>query len=585
MTTARTTTDIKRDAAKIGADLQNMRNAARNIQICELDASGLTMKETGERVGVSRYVVRRVVAHDIDYWREWQAKAEAAGISSDDQSVAGDSGTPPDGGIEMIDIEMIDDNPWQPRELPDEDNSDAYKSIVDLANDIYKNGLLSPIMVREWGDRYQLVYGQRRLEAMLGWHVLDWEPEPHDDEALGISADGTGAYWATTYFDGKVTRIPAIVRVMSDAEVITASLAENMLREDLTWLDETRALKTALDADSGLTHQALAGIMGISRANVSQRVRLLQLPAPILELIDEGKLPWTTARDELMGFVGDDHIHHEELDYCAKRMPKSRRLTEGRRLATGDVRAFMMNALGAHAERWEHLNPCGYSWIWVSAAGANNSTRKYKPMFDVEEFKDAYFDYLHVLPNQYGGKILWTCRGEEWRAAQAAAEAEAAAKAQSAVEEAPAAMGMGDERSTGTPDAQDTPDQDTAAPRRDIERSGQMQDMTMADVPAPKATEAPDSVERPSEDDEASLMWAVREVTNCRSEIQMGGRYSAKVDGDDHWHVEWKATRSRWMMQSPALADFAAARAFKDDMDNRGASAWIVRHIIDRLDD
>ena len=67
--------EAKQRAAKVRVDQENMKNAACNVWTCELAEAGeLKQNETAERVGVSRFVVRRVVPHSLEYWKEWLGK-------------------------------------------------------------------------------------------------------------------------------------------------------------------------------------------------------------------------------------------------------------------------------------------------------------------------------------------------------------------------------------------------------------------------------------------------------------------------------------------------------------------------------
>ena len=274
-----------------------MMQAERNVAICEaVAAGGRTLQEIADEYGLrSKSAVHSIKSKGIEHWQEWQRKADEAGASS--------GGTPADGlGIQMIPIDRIKPNPWQPRQTIKQ------QTIYSRARDIFSNGLLSPVLVRPAGDDYELVYGQYRLLSFRRLDSLGWRLRDDRDDLIY-------SLWPDEYYDGEITRIPAIVRTMSDRELILASIGENTQREDLSWLDETRAMRQALDADPGLHQRRLAEVIGISPSNVSERLSMLHLPDSVLEAVDAGDMAWTTAR-MLLCFVSDyeGHDHTDAIE-------------------------------------------------------------------------------------------------------------------------------------------------------------------------------------------------------------------------------------------------------------------------------
>jgi ParB family chromosome partitioning protein len=85
------------------------------------------------------------------------------------------------------------------------------------------------------------------------------------------------------------TVVPAIIRSVSDVESLELSLIENVVRQELNAVDEAFALHVLLD-DLGVTQEALAERIGKSRAAVANKIRLLELPAEVQELIVQGTL-------------------------------------------------------------------------------------------------------------------------------------------------------------------------------------------------------------------------------------------------------------------------------------------------------
>ena len=157
------------------------------------------------------------------------------------------------GGPELRELEVtqIEPNPDQPRAKFDAAALDA------LAGSIGSVGLLQPLIVRPLDDgRYELVAGERRWRAA---------------QKAGID------------------RVPAVVRTSPEDERLQAALIENMVREDLNPVEEARACAALVD-DLGISKEELARRVGRSRAAISNLIRLLDLPDPVLTLLERGDL-------------------------------------------------------------------------------------------------------------------------------------------------------------------------------------------------------------------------------------------------------------------------------------------------------
>ena len=92
-----------------------------------------------------------------------------------------------------------------------------------------------------------------------------------------------------------LTEIPAIIRQLTDDEMMTLAILENLQRDDLTLLDEARSLQN-LVTKQGLTHTQIAEKLGKSRPYVTNAIRILNLPDPILEMIEVQKISQGHAR-------------------------------------------------------------------------------------------------------------------------------------------------------------------------------------------------------------------------------------------------------------------------------------------------
>ena len=159
----------------------------------------------------------------------------------------------PDGRLREIPVAEIHPNPDQPRKRFDE------QALGSLADSIRERGVLQPIIVRPGGmGGYELVAGERR--------------------------------WRAARLAGQAT-IPALI----DAEVdgagsLELALIENVVREDLTPIEEARTIAVLLH-DLNVTATELAKRIGRSRSDLAHIVRLIDLPDEAIELIDIGALP------------------------------------------------------------------------------------------------------------------------------------------------------------------------------------------------------------------------------------------------------------------------------------------------------
>ena len=155
-----------------------------------------------------------------------------------------------------IEVSEIKPNPYQPRRVFDE------AKLQELAASIKEFGVVQPLVVRPKGKSYELVAGERRFRASKL---------------------------------AKQSTIPAIVRTMSDEQMMEIAVLENLQREDLTPLEEAQAYQTLMEKLS-LTQAQVAAKLGKSRPYIANYLRLLGLPAPIKEALNAGKLSMGQAR-------------------------------------------------------------------------------------------------------------------------------------------------------------------------------------------------------------------------------------------------------------------------------------------------
>lgn len=173
----------------------------------------------------------------------------------------------------MISITDIQKNPYQPRKEFDGEKLD------ELAQSIKENGLIQPIIVRQSPViGYEILAGERRYRASL---------------LAGLRS------------------IPAVVKQLSDQEMMVQSIIENLQRENLNPIEEARAYESLVE--KGFTHAEIADKMGKSRPYISNSIRLLSLPDAILSEVENGKLSQAHARS----LVG---LNKEQQDYFFQRI-------------------------------------------------------------------------------------------------------------------------------------------------------------------------------------------------------------------------------------------------------------------------
>src|SRR5271167_2285455 len=156
-----------------------------------------------------------------------------------------------------IPLDSLDANPYQSRTSLDE------KSLDELASSIAMMGLLEPIVVRaSGGGRYQVIAGERRVKAC--------------------------------YMAG-VSKIPAVVRQVTDKQAAEMTIIENLLREDVNPIDQAEGFRRLMD-EFGLDQDQIGEHTGKSREAVANFLRLLRLPRRVQDMVRSGKLSPGHAR-------------------------------------------------------------------------------------------------------------------------------------------------------------------------------------------------------------------------------------------------------------------------------------------------
>ncbi|MDL1866124.1 ParB/RepB/Spo0J family partition protein [Betaproteobacteria bacterium PRO4] len=153
--------------------------------------------------------------------------------------------------LQNLAVDLLQTGKYQPRTRMDE------ASLHDLAESIKSQGVMQPLLVRPLvTGGYEIIAGERRWRAA---------------QIAGLE------------------HIPAIVREIPDESALALSLIENIQREDLNPLEVAAGIQRLID-EFGMTHQTAGQALGYSRSAVSNLLRLLNLAAPIQDLIMQGKI-------------------------------------------------------------------------------------------------------------------------------------------------------------------------------------------------------------------------------------------------------------------------------------------------------
>jgi len=166
--------------------------------------------------------------------------------------------------ITDLPLSELRSNPYQPRKVFDE------KALAELAASIKENGVIQPIIVKKSIKGYEIIAGERRCKA---------------SKMAGL------------------TTIPAIIRDLTDDEMMQIALLENLQRENLNAIEEASAYKNILNSLS-LTQDELAKKLGKSRSHITNMIGLLKLPKEIKDLIQNGKITMGHAR--VLSKIEDD---------------------------------------------------------------------------------------------------------------------------------------------------------------------------------------------------------------------------------------------------------------------------------------
>ena len=193
-----------------------------------------------------------------------------------------------------ISIDLIMPNRFQPRLVFDE------KALNELADSIKEHGIIEPIIVRPLNDKYEIIAGERRYKAAC---------------IAGL------------------TKVPVIVKHLSDYKSAQVAVIENVQRRNLNPMEEAKSYKRILD--HGLkTQEELAKEIGVSQSTIANKLRLLSLAEPVKQALSENKISERHARallkitsldkqEELLNKVITERLTVKDLDDEIKKLDTS----------------------------------------------------------------------------------------------------------------------------------------------------------------------------------------------------------------------------------------------------------------------
>lgn len=209
-------------------------------------------------------------------------------------SLLGDDNNPKDSDekVMFVDIEKLVANIEQPRKKFDQDKLES------LSLSIKEKGIIQPIVVRRYNDKYQIIAGERR------WRAANL---------------------------ANLTKVPIVIYDLSDKEVLEISLIENLHRDDISVIEEANAYMHLIN-DFNYTHDQLATAMSKSRSYITNYLRILNLPKEVILLLEEKKLSFGHARAlvasnnplELAKYIIDNNLSVRQAEVLVKKELESK---------------------------------------------------------------------------------------------------------------------------------------------------------------------------------------------------------------------------------------------------------------------
>ena len=201
---------------------------------------------------------------------------------------------------DILPCDMITPNPFQPRKSMNDENLEG------LILSVREHGIIQPILVRQKGRDYQIIAGERRWRA-------------------AVSAG--------------LTEVPVRILKISDAQAMELALVENIQREDLSAIEVANGIHDLISKLS-LTHEEVAKKIGISRAAVTNKLRLLQLPTEVIEMLNNETITEGHAR-ALLSLPSAEKI----IDFAKLAAEKSLNVRQLEQLVRSQAAAARLDAI------------------------------------------------------------------------------------------------------------------------------------------------------------------------------------------------------------------------------------------------
>ncbi|MBQ2668387.1 MAG: ParB/RepB/Spo0J family partition protein [Clostridia bacterium] len=203
--------------------------------------------------------------------------AKKGGLGKGLDAIFHDNARSDESGAVELNINELEPNRAQPRK------NFSDEAMRELADSIAQHGVLQPLLVRPLlSGGYQIVAGERR--------------------------------WRASRMAGLMT-VPALIRELTDSEVMQLALIENLQREDLSPLEEANGYQSLMD-EFGFTQEEISKTVGKSRPAVTNALRLLNLPEEVRSMLERGEMTAGHART-LLSFKDSAALHD-----AAKRVAK-----------------------------------------------------------------------------------------------------------------------------------------------------------------------------------------------------------------------------------------------------------------------
>jgi ParB family chromosome partitioning protein len=158
--------------------------------------------------------------------------------------------------VTEVSIDVIEANPFQPRRRFDDTR------LKELADSIRNDGILQPVVVRRKGAGFELIMGERRLQAA---------------RLAGVPS------------------IPVVVRDVRDADALRLAIVENIQREDLNAIEEAQAYRRLI-SEFAISQGDVAAMVGKDKSSVANTLRLLNLPEEVQKMVEDGAITGGHAR-------------------------------------------------------------------------------------------------------------------------------------------------------------------------------------------------------------------------------------------------------------------------------------------------